>query len=263
MSKKYIRGGLSGVVARLFAPAMLVAMLPGTAFAQEVMFCGSTSRSGSALYGAAGPYTETDSCTPTAATQALLVTRGGSVAGNGANWLAFLNGGGVIITEWLNSHTVYNEIYGTAYPQGTFYGNCSDNAMPQVKVNPSHPFWAANPITVTPSGEASCGADMSALTSGEPEVTLLGESLDGNEMFAIRPQGDGVLFLLEADWQDSEASYTADSELFMAALIEGGTFASPAPPAAPVAVPTMATWALALLSGLLALVGLRRVRREH
>jgi hypothetical protein len=82
-------------------------------------------------------------------------------------------------------------------------------------------------------------------------------------MFAIRPQGDGVLFLLEADWQDNESGFTADSELFMAALIEGGAFASPAPPATPVAVPTMATWALALLSGLLALVGLRRVRREH
>ena len=263
MSKKYIRGGLSGVVGRLFAPAILVAMLPGTAFAQEIMFCGSTSRSGSALYGAAGPYTEVDSCTPTASTQALLVSRNGPVAGNGADWLAYLNGGGVIITEWLNSYEVYNEIYGTAYPEGDFYGDCADNAMPQVKVNPSHPFWQANPINVTPSGQASCGSDMSALTSGEAAVTVLGESLDGADMFAVRPQGDGVLFLLEADWQDNEASFTADSELFMAALIEGGAFASPAPPATPVAVPTMATWALALLSGLLALVGLRRVRREH
>ena len=79
-------------------------------------------------------------------------------------------------------------------------------------------------------------------------------------MFAIRPQGDGVFFLLEADWQDSEASYSADSALFMAALIEGGTFSAP-PPSEPTAIPTLSIWGLAALSGLLALFGLRRVRR--
>ena len=189
-----------------------------------------------------------------------MVSRSGTVAGNGADWLAFLNNGGVLITEFRNSHTVYNEIYGTAYPQGSSYGSCTDNAMPQVKLNPTHPFWQANNIDVTPAGESGCGNDMSPLTSGEPAVTELGADLGGAVMFAIRPQGDGVFFLLEADWQDSEASYSADSALFMAALIEGGTFSAP-PPSEPTAIPTLSIWGLAALSGLLALFGLRRVRR--
>lgn len=247
------------MAATFVASATLMVMAPSLALAQEIMFCGSTERAGADLYGAAGPYTEVNSCTPTPDTQTLLVTRDGTIAGNGADWLAFLNGGGVLITEYDISHTVYNEIYGTAYPQGSGFGECQDNAMPQVKLNPTHPFWQANDIDVTPAMQGGCGFDMMALTSGEPEVTELGATLLGAIMFAIRPQGDGVLILLEADWQDNDPDYTADSQLFMAALIE---LAAPPPPAGePTAIPTLSIWGLGLLSGLLALLGLRRVRR--
>jgi len=255
------RSWLPRMIGTFVASTTLMVMAPSLALAQEIMFCGSNGRTGADLYGAAGPYTEVNGCTPTPDTQALLVTRDGTVAGNGADWLAFLNGGGALITEYGNSHTVYNEIYGTAYPGGSSFGSCRDNVMPQVKLNPSHPFWQANEIDVTPAGQEGCGFDMTALTSGETEVTELGASLSGAVMFAIRPQGDGVLFLLEADWQDNEASYTADSELFMAALIEGGTFSAPPPLGEPTAIPTLSIWGLGLLSGLLALLGLRRVRR--
>lgn len=262
MEQHQKRSRLPRMIATFAASVTLLTMAPSLALAQEIMFCGNTGRTGADLYGAAGPYTEVNSCTPTPDTQALLVTRGGTVAGNGPDWLAFLNGGGALITEFGNSHTVYNEIYGTAYTQGLRSGVCSDNVMPQVKLNPSHPFWQANDIDVTPAGQEGCGFDITALTTGETEVTELGADLSGEVKFAIRPQGDGVFFLLEADWQDNEASYSADSALFMAALIEGGTFSAPPPPAGePTAIPTLSIWGLGLLSGMLALLGLRRVRR--
>ena len=114
MEKHRKRFWLARMIATFVASTTLMVMAPSLALAQEIMFCGSTQRTGADLYGAAGPYTEVNSCTPNPGTQALLVSRSGTVAGNGADWLAFLNNGGVLITEFRNSHTVYNEIYGTA-----------------------------------------------------------------------------------------------------------------------------------------------------
>ncbi|MEQ8800886.1 MAG: hypothetical protein RLP45_02500, partial [Haliea sp.] len=76
----------------------------------NLMFCGSSSATGAALYSGITPLTEVSSCAPDANTQALLVTRSGTVAGNGAAWLAYLNAGGIIITEHTNPEAVYNEI---------------------------------------------------------------------------------------------------------------------------------------------------------
>jgi len=244
------------------AAAMLMLMsAPASAQLTEIMYCGSSSRTGTNLYGAAGPYTEVNGCAPTASTRAMLVSRYATIAGNGAAWLAYLNGGGKIITEFTNSHTVYNEIYGTTHPQGAWYGDCYDNAMPQVKLNPTHPFWVANNIAETPSGQASCGYSLNALVAGESAVTALGGALGGEVMFAIRPQGAaGMLYLLEADWQDNESYYSDDSRTFMAALI--GSQWINAGPAVAKPIPTLSQWGTMLLAGMLGLFALMRLRRQ-
>ena len=249
---------LSGALA---AVTLMLMSAPASAQLSEIMFCGSTSRTGTNLYGAAGPYTEVTGCAPTASTRAMLVSRSGTITGNGAAWLAYLNGGGKIITEYSISHTVYNAIYGTAYAQGTRYGNCTDNAMPQVKLNPTHPFWVANNIPVTPINAASCGYSLNTLVAGESSVTGLGGALDGSMMFAIKPQGAaGMLYLLEADWQDNESAYTDDSKAFMAALI-GSQWVNAVPVAAH-PVPTLSQWGTMLLAGMLGLFALMRLRRR-
>jgi hypothetical protein len=254
------------IAAGLGAAALM--QLPSSALAQaqacgqkpNIMFCGSTSRTGANLYSGVGPYTEVNGCAPVAATtQALLITRSGTTAGNGAAWLAYLNAGGQIITEYSISAAVYDQIYSTAYVNGTSFGECQDNTMPQVKLNPSNPFWLANPLPVTPAGQGGCGFSLATLVAGEPTVTALGAATGGTAVsFAVRPQGAGRLNLLEADWQDNEASYTATSKTFMGVLISGC-----ASNVASTAVPVNSTWLVAGLASLLALFGMSFVGRRR
>jgi len=74
--------------------------------------------------------------------------------------------------------------------------------------------------------------------------------------FAIRPQGAGVLWVLEADWQDNEGSYSNDSKAFMAALISGGTYSTKMIP-----VPALSTLGLLLLALGLVFLGMRQRAR--
>ena len=243
---------------------LMVLNLPSTAMAQvlkpDLMYCGSSSRQGSDLYLGIGPFNEVSGCVPDADTQALLITRSGSIPGNGAAWLAYLNSGGVIITEYSITDNVYNEIYGTGYTQGVNFGDCWDNAMPSLKLNPDHEFWQLNSgLTETPANLEGCGFDLAGIATGESAVTELG-GLVGTSLvsFAIRPEGLGVFWLLEADWQDSESAFTDDSKNFMSALISGGTFGTG--PGASVAVPTLSTLGLLLLVLGFVYLGRRRIK---
>jgi len=234
----------------LFTVTMLF-NLSSVAIAQvlkpDLMFCGSSQRHGSDLYLGVGPFNEVQGCAPGVNTQALLVTRYASISGNGAAWLAYLDTGGVIITEHSSANRVYNEIYGTAYAAGAWVGNCTDNAMPSTKLNPDHEFWQLNTgLIETAPGSEGCGLDLIALVGGEAAVTALGGIIQSAAItFAIRPQGQGVLWLLEADWQDSQSSYTDMSKNFMGVLISGGTFSVGLAEAVP--VPVLSTLGLVLL----------------
>ncbi len=223
------------VLFALFA-VMLSFNFPSISMAQalkpDLMYCGSSARKGANLYLGVGPFNEISSCVPNAnTTQALLITNtGGIIAGNGPAWLAYLNAGGVIISSIYVTNEIYNEIYGTSYldtithPVGCTAANGKNNAMPSLKLNTGHPFWLANAgLTATPLAVAGCGSDNAAMVDGEAEVTALG-GLDGTAVisFAIRPQGPGVFWLLEADWTGTNIAYTDDSRYFMGALIGHG-----------------------------------------
>lgn len=216
----------------------------------EIMFCGTSQRTGADLYGPA-VYTEVSGCTPTATTRALLVTRNGTVTGNGPDWLAFLNSGGVIITEWSSSDDVYNEIYGTAYAQGGFLGFCADSLMPPVKLNTSHPFWQINDIPESADNQG-CGFDLTAIADGEEQVVALGQWTGGGVMLAYRAQGSGSLFLAEADWQDSDSGYADNSRQLMNAMINYGGIV---PPQQITSVPSLSAVGLVMLSALMGLFG--------
>jgi hypothetical protein len=229
----------------------ILANLPSVSFAQalrpDLMFCGNVGTGGSDLYLGVGPFNEVSGCTPDADTQALLITRSGTISGNGAAWLAYLNAGGVIITEYNITDNVYNEIYATAYAQGQSFGSCSDIIMPSVKLNPGSDFWQANSgLTETPAGQEGCGYDISGIVTGETDVTALGGLVNTQLVsFAVRPQGSGVLWLLDIDWQDGETSYSEDSKNLMGVLISGGDYVFSGFDAVP--VPTLSTLGLLLL----------------
>lgn len=226
----------------------------------NINFCGSTQRSGTNLYSGLGTLNESFTCTPDSDTRALFVTRSGGIPGNGAAWLAYLNAGGVIITEYSISAAVYNEIYGTAITTPTNRGSCGDNAMPAIKLNPSDSFWTSNPgLVVTDPSVQACGYDLTPIINADASVTPLGGFSPSGVQLARKVQGSGVLFLLDADWQDNESSWTASSGALMSVLINGG---SPIAPRAPVAVPTLSEWAMIFLASLMALFAVRRMRRQ-
>ena len=225
--------------------------LPSASFAQvlrpDLMFCGNVGTGGTDLYLGVGPFNEVSGCAPGADTQALLITRSGTISGNGAAWLAYLNAGGVIITEYSITDNVYNEIYATAYAQGQIFGSCSDNTMPSEKLNPASDFWLANSgLTETPAGQEGCGYDLSGIVAGEADVTGLGGLVNTQLVsLAVRPQGSGVLWLLDIDWQDGESTFSEDSKNLMGVLISGGTYNFAGNEMVP--VPTLSTIGLFLL----------------
>lgn len=227
----------------------------------NINYCGSTSRSGASLYsGGGGGLTESNTCSPDNNTKALFVTRTGTVSGNGASWLAYLNAGGVIVTEYRSATRVYNEIYGKSILTLAILGNCGDNAMPAVKLNPTDPFWVSNAgLVETATGAQGCGNDITPIVTADPAVTPLGGFSGGGIQLARKFQGSGVLFLLEADWQDPEPSYTPSSKSLMGAMINAG---SPPKPSVAVPVPTMSEWAIIILASLMAILAIGRLRRQ-
>lgn len=246
----------------LLCALIVLASVPLVSSAQllrpDLMYCGLTSRQGADLYEGIGTFNEVAGCVPGADTQALLISRNGTVGGNGAAWLDYLNAGGIIITEWQNANDVYNEIYGTAYVDGSSFGDCWDNAMPSLKLNTGQPFWQNNPgLTETAEDDEGCGNDISAIVNGEVEVTALGGLVNTATIsFATRPQGAGIFWVLEADWQDSDADAEWNSGAFMGALISNTSSREFTP------VPTLSTLGLALLILGFALVGIRRKIRS-
>lgn len=206
--------------------------------------------------------TESQSCAPDANTQAMFVSRDGTTAGNGAAWLSYLNAGGVIITEYSKGAAVYNEIYGTSIADGSSKGNCQDNVMPAVKLTPSDPFWSANTgLTETGASVQGCGYDLTPVVTFDNTITPLGGFNGGGVQLARKVQGSGVLFLLEADWQDNQsgAGWTASSASLMTALTNGG---APAVVAAPASIPTLSEWAMIFLASLMGLFAIARIRRQ-
>lgn len=249
----------------VFTALIFTAAQSALAARPNINFCGTTLRTGANLYSGMGAMTESQSCAPDANTQAMFVSRDGTTAGNGAAWLSYLNAGGVIITEFSKGAAVYNEIYGTSIADGTFKGSCQDNVMPAVKLTPSDPFWSANPgLTETGATVQGCGFDLTAAVTFDNTITPLGGFDGGGVQLARKVQGSGVLFLLEADWQDNEsgAGWTASSASLMTALTNGGTPAVVAAPA-PASIPTLSEWAMIFLASLMGLFAFARIRRQN
>jgi|GEM_PF-4332383 len=192
----------------------------------KVMFCGSSGRRGTpSLYakadGTAMPLVEVDGCAPDADTQALFISRNSPAptAANGVAWKAYLAAGGRIITEYSRGAPVYNAIYGTNIANGPQIGGCSDDVMPAIKLTPAHPFWVSTNIPPL-AGRTGCGFNLQGLATAEAaNVVPLGATAANVISLVARDEGKGVLFVLEADWQDNEPSYTTDSAKFMGAMV--------------------------------------------
>ena len=160
-----------------------------------------------------------NSCVPAEDVQAILVPRGSAalITNQTAAIRAYLENGGVLITEYNISHTLYSAIIGVNVAQGNRNGACQDNVQPQVQFNPQDQFW--QDIRFAPVGAATgCGYSINAF----PGVTLLGGWDANNASVGYIDVGAGRLWLVDIDWQDQDAGFTELSRDMMAYMIANG-----------------------------------------
>jgi hypothetical protein len=183
-----------------------------------VLDCGPAGRTSANILDPGDGLLSAEGCRPDNNTQAVLITRNGVGQFDGRGLLDYLNGGGVVITEYNASDEIYNAIFGANVQQGGGLGGCSDSANPPVRDNLNDPFWIANggqPVEDNPG----CGFDMSQW--GVPMVRLGGTNAN-NTSLAYVDVGAGRLWLVEADWSDGEDSFGEDSRQMMRYMILNG-----------------------------------------
>ena len=185
--------------------AMLRDPLPAPAPRRQLMLCGDSERDVSSFSPPGANLQAEGGCAPGEDTQALLISRSGAAELDGAALRRYLIGGGNVITEYSNSHLVYQAIFPEIeVARGALMGVCDDDVNPAVRLNPEHPFWQANGDLPTPESPGGCGFDLSAY----PGVTPLGGWDADTVSLAYRDLGAGRLWLVESDWQDGQGGFT-------------------------------------------------------
>ncbi|MDP3214924.1 MAG: hypothetical protein Q8S73_12520, partial [Deltaproteobacteria bacterium] len=174
----------------------------------EVRVCGSVSRDVRTFFPAGTSFTLVSSCTPSVTTQAMFITRSGS-GYNGPALAAYITAGGIVLTEYSISHTVFNAVFGTAAPQGASNGSCTDNIPMNFQFSPGDQFWADNPFVVHNS--PGCGHNVGNF----PGVTPIVGWNASNVAVAYRRLSLGRFWAVDVDWQDNESSWLPNSSRLM------------------------------------------------
>jgi hypothetical protein len=169
----------------------------------NVMLCGSSSRDVATFVPPGSGLVVVNSCAPDAATQALFITRDGTI--DTTVLQNYLSAGGNVITEYSISHAVFNQTFGTAIvqPAGRL-GSCLDNVMTAVQFGSTDRFWQENIFAAAAS--TSCGYDLDNL----PGITALGGWDDSSVGLAYRDYG-GATLARRADWEDGQVELTDGS----------------------------------------------------
>lgn len=178
----------------------------------EVRVCGSSSRDVRTFFPTGTSFALISSCTPTAQTQAMLITRSGS-GYSGAALNAYITAGGIVLTEYNISQNVFNAVFGGGASQGALYGSCEDNIPMGFQFSPGDQFWRDN--TFAPNPSYGCGYSVGAYPGITPIVGISSTSV----AVAYRDLGTGRLWLVDVDWQDSERYWNANSSRLMGYMI--------------------------------------------
>src|SRR5262249_33481287 len=117
---------------------------------------------------------------------------------------AYLNAGGIVLTEWNISHMVWNLAFGTNAVQGGRFGGCDDTFPSLVQFTPSDQFWTANQFKVFQN--SGCGYSVSAY----PGITPLAGWDAQNAAVGYRDLGTGRVWATDFDWQDTDTNPYVD-----------------------------------------------------
>ncbi|MDC0676097.1 DUF4215 domain-containing protein [Nannocystis radixulma] len=167
----------------------------------KVMICGNTVRPVSTFFPAGYNWSVSSSCAPDAETQALFITRSWGGGIGAAALQAYLNAGGIVLTEYNTSDKVWSLAFG-ATAQGGFNGNnsCRDTMPAVVQFNPGDKVWTKVPFVANALNQTGCGfavggfAGITTLTGWNANAAATG----------YRDLGLGRLWATDFDWQDNE-----------------------------------------------------------
>jgi hypothetical protein len=183
----------------------------------KLALCGVSARDVSTFVTPGSVLTVTNSCTPTANTQAMLVTRSGHEQIDPTVLQNYLNDGGIVITAVGSSFAMYNKLLGSSVAQPSdLVGSCNDNVNPIVQMNDGDVFWQSNPFVQETLG--GCGYDLAALW---PDITPLGGATELGDTISLgyMSVGKGRLWLVESDWPDGQTTFTDQSLRLMRYMV--------------------------------------------
>lgn len=162
----------------------------------NVIVCSNSSRDINALLIQAGtPFAVANGCVPDANTQAMVIGRSGANAYNAAGVRAYVAAGGIVLTEYNHSHTVFNAVFQGAVGQGARQGQCSDNINPPVRFNLQDRFWTDNANVAPHVGNSGCGHQIDHF----PGITPLGGWAIGQTYLGYRDLDQGRVWFVDSD----------------------------------------------------------------
>ncbi len=156
-----------------------------------------------------------ESCTPGSEMRAMVVSRYGLDSLDAAALQAYLDQGGIVITEFSGGVPIYNRVFGTSFPEPSFgdhVGNCEDNINPVRQFSATDAFWTDNAPFVSES-LSGCGMNLSGL----PGLVALGSHVDAGDVVTLGyvEKGFGRLWLVESDWADGQETFNTTSRQLM------------------------------------------------
>ncbi|MGK0361343.1 MAG: hypothetical protein ACI9U2_003661, partial [Bradymonadia bacterium] len=190
---------------------------------EVVLQCGRSSRDVQEFI--RGPLVEAEvrleiGCVPDDLTQAIIVPRGGigEFNQNADAIRAWVEEGGVVISEYNISDDVYNTMFRAMVAQGARGGDCGDNIQPDVQFSPNDPFWIDNAF-VPLVGQSGCGFSINNF----PNVVLIGGWDAQTANIGYAQLGAGRVWLVDADWQDGGAITDISRDLMAYMIANGGS----------------------------------------
>jgi cysteine-rich repeat protein len=216
-------------------------------FGGNYMLCGNSQRDASTFVLPADAIEYRAGCVPDDETRTLLIPRNTAV--DGAVLLAFLNRGGNVITEYSSSDEVWNALFPNqpVMQVGQQNGECRDNINPAERFRLNDPFWMQlGDLPLQEAEFTGCGFNLAnypgivPLGGHGPIARRRGLEAVGLVNLAYRTVGEGRLWLVEADWQDSQdgpEDWNAASQRIMRHMILNGRAAEVEPPEPGVLVP--------------------------
>jgi hypothetical protein len=174
----------------------------GNELRQKLMICGNPSRPPSTFIPPGANLTIVSGCTPDTATQALMVTRSDHFAVEAAGLRAYLDDGGILITEYSGSDDLWSKVFPPVGQSSVQLGSCQDNVPTVAQFSPMDPFWRDNPFTPIQEWETGCGFSVTHF----PNLVPLSGWNSTHVALGYRNLGQGRVWVADFDWQDLDGS---------------------------------------------------------